>query len=156
MSVSPYLYQINISSGGLPKLPVEAAYIVFSGIEGDRHRNRMLHGGPDRALCVYAWEKVAALQREGHVITPGAAGENLTIAGLEWDRIRPGDQVNIGEEVIIEMTSYCVPCRQNARWFTDGRYQRISQDHHPGWSRLYARVIAEGWVRQGDSVRVVG
>jgi len=27
---------------------------------------------------------------------------------------------------------------------------------HPGWSRLYARVLKEGEVRLGDSVRVIG
>lgn len=155
MTVSPYLHQINISSGGLPKLPVQKARVVSAGVEGDSHRNRELHGGPDRAVCLYAWEKVEALQKEGHAIAPGSAGENFTIAGLAWDRIQPGDQLQIGPEVVIEVTSYCVPCRQNARWFADGRYQRISQEHHPGWSRLYARVVVEGWVSQGDPVQVV-
>lgn len=155
MDTSPYIYQINLSPGGLPKLPVVSAKVVHAGIEGDSHRNRELHEGPDRALCLYAWEKVEALQREGHAITAGAAGENLTIAGLPWDMMQPGDQLHIGAEVFIEVTSYCVPCRHNARWFVDGRYQRISQEHHPGWSRLYARVMVEGWVHQGDAVRVI-
>ena len=156
MGVLPYLYQINISSGGIPKLPISQARIVCAGIEGDRQRNRTHHGGPDRAICVYAWEKILALQEEGHSIAAGSSGENLTIAGLLWDRIQPGDRLYIGEDVVIELTSYCVPCRQNARWFVDGHYRRISQDHHPGWSRLYARVVSEGWVRQGDRVRIAG
>ncbi|MGD9852116.1 MAG: MOSC domain-containing protein [Nitrospirales bacterium] len=156
MGVLPYLYQINISSGGVPKLPVQQAQIIHAGIEGDRQRNRTHHGGPDRALCVYAWEKILALQEEGHSIAPGASGENLTIAGLVWDRLQPGDRLHIGEDVVIELTSYCEPCRQNARWFADGQYRRISQDHFPGWSRLYARVVHDGWVHQGDRVCMVG
>lgn len=155
MSGLSYLFQINVSQGGVPKLPVEKAWVSFSGLEGDRQRNRGVHGGPDRALCLYAKEKVEALQREGHKIGPGSSGENLTLVGLVWEQIGPGDQLYIGHEVRIEVTSYSEPCRQNGRWFADKNYRRISQDHFPGWSRLYARVLAEGWVCQGDRVSVV-
>ena len=31
-----YLYQINCSQGGLPKLPVPEAWITFKGMDGDR------------------------------------------------------------------------------------------------------------------------
>lgn len=124
------------------------------GIEGDSQRNTLLHGGPDRALSLYSWERLQALQEEGHPIHPGSAGENLTVAGLEWEQIVPGDQLRIGEAVLIKITSFCVPCRQNARWFVDHKFSRISQKTHPGWSRLYARVLSEGLVRQGDAVGV--
>jgi MOSC domain-containing protein YiiM len=50
------------------------------------------------------------------------------------------------------MTSYTTPCRYNAQWFKDGDYERIAQETHPGWSRLYARVLHEGTVRPGDPV----
>ncbi len=154
MDSFPYLHQINCSPGGLPKLPVSEARVTMEGIDGDRHRNRVLHSGPDRALCLYSWEVLQALQKEGHMVFAGAAGENLTLAGLDWKQIKPGDQLKIGDEVHIEFTSYCDPCRHNARWFSDKNYLRISHEHYPGWSRLYARVLAEGPVRQGDRVWV--
>ena len=53
-----------------------------AGLEGDRHRNRKLHGGPDRALCLFSLERIEALQAEGHPIEPGTLGENLTLA--DW------------------------------------------------------------------------
>ncbi len=155
MKAIPYLYQINASPGGLPKLPVHEGWVSFEGLEGDKHRNRVLHGGPDRALCLFSAELLEALQAEGHQIHPGAAGENLTVAGLDWSYVQPGDQLTIGEMVRIEVTTYCEPCRHNAQWFLEGNFHRISQQHHPGWSRLYARVLAEGPVRQGDRVVVV-
>ncbi len=154
MPILPYLFQINVSSGGVPKLPVMEAKIGVQGIEGDSHRNTDIHGGPDRALSLYSWERLQALQEEGHPIHAGSAGENLTIAGLDWGQIEPGDQFSIGDAVLIEIASYCVPCRQNARWFSDHKFSRISQKTHPGWSRLYARVLSEGLVRQGDAVGV--
>jgi len=154
MGSFPYLYQINRSAGGLPKVPVPKAWVSVEGVEGDRHRNRVLHGGPDRALCLFSFEVLKALQQEGHTVYAGASGENLTLAGLDWARMKPGDCLTIGEDLHIELTSYCEPCRHNARWFIGKDYHRISHRHHPGWSRLYARVLSEGTVQQGDRVRV--
>lgn len=154
MGSAPYLYQINCSPGGLPKLPVPEAWVSLKGMDGDRQRNRVLHGGSDRALCLFSFETLEALQQEGHTVYAGASGENLTVAGLNWTELKPGDHLEIGEEVQIELTSYCEPCRHNAQWFLNGDYSRISHQHHPGWSRLYARVLSEGRVRQGDRVWV--
>ena len=41
------------------------------------------------------------------------------------------------------------------RAFKDGDYARVSQKRHPGWSRVYARVLATGSIRQGDPVRLL-
>ena len=150
----PHLHQISISKGGLPKLPIPKARVTKEGVEGDRHRNTELHGGPDRAVCVYALEVIEALRKEGHSIVPGAAGENLTIAGLDWKHVVPGTRISVGNEVKLEVLNYTAPCSQNACWFTDGDFSRISQKVHPGRSRVYARVLAEGVVRQGDEVQV--
>ena len=154
MDSFPYLYQINRSQGGLPKLPLTEAWVSIEGLCGDGHRNKILHGGPDRAICVFSFEVIEALQQEGHIIYPGAAGENFTLAGLDWAHIQPGDQLKIGEAVRIEFTSFCEPCRRITQWFYKGEYNRIAQQQHPGWSRLYARVLTEGQVQQGDRVWV--
>ncbi|HET9962167.1 MAG TPA: MOSC domain-containing protein [Nitrospiraceae bacterium] len=151
---APYVHQISLSPGGVPKTAVPAARLSVDGFDGDRQRNRKVHGGPDRAVCLYSLETIEALREEGHTIAPGAAGENLTLAGLEWRRLAPGDRMTIGDEVRLEITSYTAPCRQNARWFNDGFVGRIAQERHPGWSRLYARVLREGYVRAGDPVSV--
>ncbi len=154
MDSSPYLYQINCSQGGLPKLPLTEAWVSIEGLCGDGHRNKILHGGPERAICVFSFEVIEALQQEGHTILPGATGENFTLAGLDWAHIQPGDQLKIGEAVRIEFTSFCEPCQRITQWFYKGEYNRIAQQQHPGWSRLYARVLTEGKVRQGDRVWV--
>lgn len=150
-----WLHRINISDGGVPKLPVAEAMITSDGVTGDRQRNRTVHGGADRAVCLFSLERIEALRQEGHVIYPGASGENLTLAGLDWDAVGPGDRLRIGETVELELTSYTTPCRYNARWFFGGNYGRISHKRHPGWSRLYAKVLREGLIRQGDRVAPV-
>lgn len=149
---SPHVHQINVSDGGVPKHPVSEARITVQGLAGDRQRSTQIHGGPDRAVCVYSLEVIEALQAEGHAVAPGASGENLTLAGLDWSQVTPGDRVRIGDDVLLELVSYTAPCRHNARWFLHEDFSRISQKRYPGWSRLYARVLQEGIVRPGDSV----
>ena len=151
----PHVYQINLSDGGVPKRPVLEAVIVTTGVEGDRQRNLNVHGGLDRALCLFSQDLIERLQDEGHSIEAGSSGENLTVAGLEWEKLKPGDRLQVGPDVQLEIMSYTAPCDQNARWFRDKDLKRISQKKNPGWSRLYAKVLREGVVRPGDAVEVM-
>jgi MOSC domain-containing protein YiiM len=150
----PHVHQINVSDGGLPKRPVLEARVTEQGVEGDRQRHRKVHGGPDRAVCLFSLEIIERLQDEGHSIDAGLSGENLTLAGVDWGVVAPGAVLHIGPAVRLEVTSYTVPCEFNAQWFLDGDYKRISQKKNPGWSRVYARVLAGGVVRPGDEVAV--
>ena len=150
----PHLYQINVSDGGVPKRPVLEAMIAKTGVDGDRQRNLKVHGGPDRALCLFSHDLIERLQDEGHSIDAGSSGENLTLAGLDWEKLKPGDRLRIGPDVQVEIMSYTAPCDLNAQWFRDGDHTRISQKKNPGWSRLYAKVLREGVVRPGDAVEV--
>jgi MOSC domain-containing protein YiiM len=147
---------VNVSpQGGVPKLAVPSARVSAEGVSGDRQRNRRVHGGPERAVSLFSLERIEALRAEGHPIAPGTAGENLTIAGLDWGRLAVGSRLAIGEEVELQISSYTVPCETIEASFADGKFTRISQKLHPGWSRLYARVLREGLVREGDAVRLL-
>ncbi|MBI5601034.1 MAG: MOSC domain-containing protein [Gemmatimonadetes bacterium] len=151
MSEQGVIVSINVSRGGVPKLPVPEADAGPLGLEGDGQRDRRHHGGPDRALCLYSMERIEALQREGHAIAPGTTGENLTIRGLDWDTITPGVQLRAGG-VTMEITAYASPCKSIRPSFADENSNRISQQLHPGWSRVYARVVETGALRVGDAV----
>lgn len=145
--------QIGVSRGGVPKLPVPRALLSSAGVEGDRQNDRRHHGGPDRAVCLYSLEIIQALRREGHPITPGSAGENVTVSGLEWARIAPGARLRVGE-ALLEVAAYTVPCKTIRASFVDERFERISQKTNPGWSRVYARVLAAGAAQAGDVVEI--
>lgn len=146
------IFQINVSDGGVPKLPVPRAGVSSSGVTGDRQNNLEFHGGPDRAVCLFSLERIMALQAEGHPVFPGSTGENLTVSGLDWDVIVPGTRLRVGDTVILEITSYTTPCKTIGPSFADGSSIRISHKAHPGWARLYARVIEPGQVAIGDEV----
>ena len=142
---------INVSNGGVPKTPRLTAWIDRDGVEGDRQRDLRFHGGPHRAVSIYSLDLIQSLQGEGHPIAPGTIGENLTLAGVDWAEMMPGTQVRISE-VVLELTSYTSPCKKIAGSFRDGEFVRVSQKVHPGWSRLYARVLSPGTIMPGDDV----
>jgi MOSC domain-containing protein YiiM len=145
---------IHRSNGGVPKLPVPEARITRAGLEGDRQRNRRFHGGPSRAVCLYALELIEALRQEGHPVVPGSVGENVTVAGLDWKLVRPGALLRVGD-VMLQVTSFTAPCRNIRKSFLDEDFTRISQKLHPGWSRVYTRVVGEGILRVGDDAELV-
>jgi len=149
------IFQLNCSDGGVPKLPVREAELTPTGLVGDRQRFPLIHGGPMRALCLYSLELIEELQREGHSISPGSAGENVTIKGLDWSLLELGTRLALGDEVRVEITKYAGPCNTIDRSFIKGDSKRISQKKFPGYSRLYARVIQTGRLAVGQAVRVL-
>lgn len=150
------IFQLNVSNGGVPKLAVPATVLTPAGLEGDRQRDLRYHGGPERAVCLFALERVLELQAEGHPIFPGSVGENLTVVGLDWSGLAPGARLALGEEAVVEITSYTAPCKRIAASFEGGDFKRISQKVHPGHSRLYARVLRPGRLAVGQTVTLLG
>ena len=149
------IVQVNISAGGVPKRPIPEAAVGELGLAGDVQRNRRFHGGPARAVCLYAVERLEALAAEGHPIAAGSTGENITTRGLPWERVVPGVRLRLGTDLLIEVTAHAPPCKQNARWFSDGDFSRLDEDRHPGWSRVYARVLKPGSVHPGDPIELL-
>lgn len=153
MSALGTVVGLQRSGGGVPKLPVERAEIHLPGMVGDWQRDRRHHGGPERALCLYSAELIEALRLEGHPSAAGAMGENVTISGLDWSRLQPGARLTVGT-VEMEITSFAAPCSTIAGAFIDGRFTRANEKVHPGWSRVYARIVCEGVIALGDSVAI--
>lgn len=150
------IFQLNTSPGGVPKLAIREAEVTALGLTGDDHKFPDIHGGPERAVCLFSLERILELQSEGHPIFPGAVGENVTISGIDWSKVTPGQQLSLGDEVLVEITSYTSPCNSIPESFVDGEYQRISQKLHPGYSRVYARVLRPGRIVIGQPVQLNG
>lgn len=149
------IFQLNISPGGVPKLAVRDAEVTTLGLSGDDHLFPDIHGGPDRAICLFSLEHIMKFQAEGHPLFPGAAGENVTISGIDWQQVVPGAHLKLGEQVVIEITRYTTPCNSMEPWFLDGNYRRLSQKSNPGFSRVYARVLRTGRIAVGQDVQIL-
>ncbi|HEY6057664.1 MAG TPA: GNAT family N-acetyltransferase [Candidatus Limnocylindrales bacterium] len=148
---------VNVSAGGVPKVPLEGAVMVsLLGVDGDGHRERTLHGGPHRAVCLFAREAIDRVAAEGHPIFPGSCGENLTTEGIELSTLPVGTRLAIGGAgLVLELSAADGPCATIAGSFADRRFARISILDYPTDSRMYARVLSEGAVRAGDAIRVL-
>ena len=142
---------LHASGGGVPKRAIDSADIRRGGVVGDEQNNRIHHGRPLQALCVWSADVIEELQAEGHPIVAGLAGENITIDGLDWASLHPGSQITISGIPIL-ISSYAVPCAKVGPGFVDGHFRRIHHDDHDGWSRLYGIPLDEAVVRVGDVV----
>ena len=147
--------QVNISPGGVPKLPVESSFVGELGLGGDGHHDVADHGGPMRAVSLLAIEAIRRVAADGNPIAPGTTGENVTTEGIEWGALPIGTQAAIGPDLVIELTAPVNPCKTIAHNFADGRFARLSQKVHPLDTRLYARVVREGLIQPGDRIEIL-
>lgn len=145
--------QVNSSGGGLPKMPLPSAKVDVTGVTNDVQASRKHHGAPFQALCLFSAEVVDGFAAEGHPISYGSAGENLTLTGIDWSALRSGLEVAVGD-VVARLTFPATPCAQNRPWFSDGDFRRLSHDLYPSQSRWYAMVVQGGTVTAGDAVSI--
>lgn len=147
-----HVASLHASGGGVPKPSIPRADVDAAGIVGDAQGNRRNHGRPWQALCLYSSEQLGVLGDEGHPITPGGAGENLVISGVDWSRLRGGLTIMVGDRVRVRTSSPAAPCHKIGHCFTDRQWDRINHDERPGWARWYASVLAGGSIELGDAV----
>ncbi len=147
------MYRVNISDGGVPKLPVENASVNTEGLVGDRQRSKG-HGGPERAVLLLGLDLIEALQAEGHPIAPGTTGENLTLVGVDWNAVELGSRFVFEDGVELEALSYAQPCAHIRASFRDGDFKQLDARVHPARGRICTRVLRKGTIRVGEAFRV--
>ena len=152
---------INVSHpGGVPKRPIDRTLVTTRGLIGDGQRTKEpVHGGPEKAVCLFGVEQIRRVNADGHHLYPGAIGENLTLSGLDLGGLASGDQLRIGDPAsgpIIQLSDPAAPCKNIAGSFEDWRIARVSHKVRPEDSRWYARVLREGPVVSGDPIELLG
>ena len=143
----PCVIAVSISAGGIPKRPQEWARAITAGLDGDG-RKHAKHIRPDRAISLWDVEILQQLVAEGFALKPGAAGENLTVAGLNVQQMSPGTLLKIGG-VILKLEQPRKPC-----YVLDAIDPRL-KDAMVGRCGYMASVVGEGWIRPGMHVTVV-
>jgi MOSC domain-containing protein YiiM len=135
-----------IGDGGIPNHPVPVARVDERGLAGDAHRFH-LHGGADRAVCLFSIEDCRALERDGVTFGgPGAFGENLLVEGLDFRALRAGDLLEVGETVVLEIFDVREPCGTLKR--VDPRLPNLMV----GRSGFVCRVREPGELRPGQTI----
>ena len=129
-------------------------HVGFEGFEDDEVADRAHHGGIDKAVFANSYENYAhwaaflGLER----LPFGALSENLTIVGMHESNVMLGDIHEIGS-AILQVTQPRKPCwKISRRWNHTELTNKIFTDGLSGW---YYRVLKEGIIGTGDTVRTV-
>ena len=116
-----------------PKNPVDRARLRAGwGLVGDSHAGPRQ---PDRwQVSLPAWQKVQSVNQEhGLDAAPGSFEENLSTDGVDTLRLRVGDRLSLGSEVLLEVEQLGKPAgvahtynyRSHALLPSDGVFCRV-------------------------------
>lgn len=139
------LFSICISpQRGQIKTEVPEARVTDMGIENDGHA-----GDWSRQVTCLNHASVLRLNQEKNMhVGPGQYAENLLIEGLDFSPIQVGSRLQIGAEVILQVS-------------------QIGKEDHPSvvtrtlgvsllpYEGLFCRVIRGGQIRKGDPVELL-
>jgi MOSC domain-containing protein YiiM len=152
--VREFEYHGRPARSAIWKSPVEGR-VALRGVNlaGDDQADRGAHGGPDKAVYAYSAEDARWWERGiGRPLANGEFGENLTTEGIGVNDALIGERWAIGTAVL-EVSEPRVPCwRLGVRMNDPTFLRRFTEALRPG---AYLRVVAEGDIGAGDTIRVV-
>lgn len=139
---------------GIYKKPVsEPVFVSHFKMEGDGQADLTVHGGLDKAVCVYCFEHYPYWEETlGQKLSPGAFGENLTISGATEEDIMIGDIYQMGE-VVFQVSLPRQPCyKLSVKWNEPPLPMMIKET---GYTGFYFRILQEGIIECGEKLRLV-
>lgn len=139
---------ICVSTGGIPKRPVNSVRVTRAGLEGDGH-NHEKHNRPTQAVCLQDAELLEALYREGYPVSHGTIGENLTVRHLRVQNLPSGTILNFTGGVVLELTRERKPC-----YVLDSINPRL-KEAIMGRCGFYAQVLKEGNLTPGEKIQLI-
>lgn len=144
----PYVISINISKGGIPKIPINSVNITEKGLEGDGH-NHEKHYRLTQAVCIQDIERLEELSEKGYPLPPGATGENLTVRGLNVNSLSIGTILDFPGGVVLEITRVRPTC-----YVMDQIHPKLKEDAE-GRHGMYAKVIKGGQLKIGEGIEIM-
>ena len=137
-------------SSAVVKQPLAGAGVVRAdGLVGDEQADRKNHGGPGKALLVYACEHYAEPSSPAFRLPVGSLGENLSTRGLVETDVRIGDVFSLGE-TLLQVSQPRRPCFKMAA--RHGIRQLPVQMQDAGHTGYYLRVLGPGQVIAGQTM----
>src|SRR5208337_2904272 len=130
---------------GVRKKPVDEVTIGENfGIEGDAHASSEWH----RQVSLLAIESIQKMQAMGLKVQPGDFAENITTVGLDLVSLPVGTRVEIGAEVVGEVSQIGKECHTRCAIY----YQ--AGDCVMPKEGIFIRILRGGVVRKGDKIDV--
>lgn len=129
---------------GTPKRPIsDAEFVEEWGIADDAHAGRW-----HRQVSILAAESIENAKEILPDISQGAFAENIITSGLDLREVGVGDRLQIGGEVILEITQLGKVCHEECE------IQIATGDCIMPKEGLFARVLKGGIVNPGDPVSI--
>ncbi|HKR22839.1 MAG TPA: MOSC domain-containing protein [Pyrinomonadaceae bacterium] len=142
-------------STGIFKEPVTSRLMLRTlNLDGDRQADLSVHGGPEKAVYVYASEHYPFWKQElPEMDLPwGVFGENFTTEGLLETDVHIGDKFRIGSAEVM-VTQPRMPCYKLGIRF--GRTDIIKRFLMSECTGFYLSVLKEGEVGAGDEFQLI-
>lgn len=128
---------------GISKQPIaEGVLKKGEGLIGDAHADCTTH----RQISLLAIESIGKMRRPGINLSPGDFAENLTTEGIDLTSLEIGTRIDIGNEVVIEITQIGKECHTGCAISKQVGKCVMPQEG------IFARVVHGGPVRVGDSI----
>ncbi len=129
----------GVRKEAIPEGELKACY----GLIGDAHGNSDTH----RQVSLLAIESINKMQKLGLDLKPGDFAENLTTKGIDLKSLSPGTRINVGDEVILEISQIGKECHSGCAIF-----RQVGQCIMPK-EGVFAKVIRGGSVKAGDTIQ---
>jgi len=107
------------------------------------------HAGSSRQVSLLASESINEMQKLGLELAPGDFAENLTIQGVALHLLPVGTRLEIGKDAVLEITQIGKECHDRC-----AIYERVGTCVMPTHG-VFARVVRDGEVKEGDAIAVV-
>jgi len=131
---------ISREKGTVKETVTQAELRVKHGIVGDAHA-----GDWHRQVSLLPSESIAKVREMMPELADGAFAENLVTTGVDLAHVRIGDQVTIGDDVLLEVTQIGKECHQGCA------IRQITGDCIMPREGIFCRVLNGGNIQPGSS-----
>ena len=133
---------ISKKKGIVKKEVPQAEFIEEWGIDGDAHAGKW-----HRQVSLLAGESIDQVKQTLPTLKNGAFAENVITRGLDLSALRIGDSLDLGGEVVLEVTQIGKKCHN------DGcAIKKATGDCIMPREGIFTRVIRGGTAKAGDGI----
>ncbi|HDH58222.1 MAG TPA: MOSC domain-containing protein [Bacteroidetes bacterium] len=142
--MSAIVYRLSISAQkGQRKTNVPSAQLDKKlGIIGDAH------GTTERQVSLLPLESFSKLEHPDLVISPGDFAENITTEGLDFDLLKMGTVIRLGDDARLQVIQIGKECHEDCII-----RQKVGDCIMPR-EGVFARVITPGEIQVGDPIEI--
>jgi MOSC domain-containing protein YiiM len=131
---------------GTTKKPVPEIVLKKEfGVVGDAHADCATH----RQVSLLAVESIDKMRAKGFELNHGDFAENITTRGIELTSIPIGTRLQVGKEVLLEMTQIGKECHAGCA------IRNLVGDCIMPREGVFTRVIHGGRVKAGDKINII-